>query len=363
MACLCHCNRPAFTLLELILASATATILIGGLATSVFIATRAYDDADGQIAREIAAASVIEDICAEMSVARRFSERSSTAVTFTVPDRDDDGFDETIRYSWSGVANTDLTKQYNQNTPETILANVHSVNFEYFVRSLEGVQEPIFFIPGVTMEGFSDKQDKSAQSIVFVAPDGAREGDLLIAAAAVNGDSAGALREQKLPEWSLLSAESHDGRVTLGIWWRIAGRDLASSKPLELPIETSVYSWTMAFRGFDPQTPIESLGVNAGSSYSPAAPDGETQAALGLLLRIGAFRNAAIFADEPGLQNHIPITMKGAEGVSGGAGYQTIHESRLFDKASFSLWSKEPYVAASIVIAAQTEPTQSGNGP
>ena len=41
---------------------------------------------------------------ADLQLATGFTERTTKAATFTVPDRDGDSKPETLRYAWSGVA-------------------------------------------------------------------------------------------------------------------------------------------------------------------------------------------------------------------------------------------------------------------
>ena len=59
------------------------------------------------------------------------SERSTNAITLSVPDRDADGVSEDIRYSWSGTAGASIYRQYNAQTALPVLDNVHVFQLGY----------------------------------------------------------------------------------------------------------------------------------------------------------------------------------------------------------------------------------------
>ena len=92
--------RPrGFTLVELVIAIATSSLLMAGMMSAIFLAIRSADtNTDTSLA--VSGSLVLEDIAAELRDAVYFKQRTATAVMFAVPDRDSDGDVETIRYSW-----------------------------------------------------------------------------------------------------------------------------------------------------------------------------------------------------------------------------------------------------------------------
>lgn len=70
------------------------------------------------------------DLLADIQLAQSFSENTTTAVTFTVPDRNGDNNPETIRYAWSGNAGDPLTRQYNSGAVVTVAENVHTFHID-----------------------------------------------------------------------------------------------------------------------------------------------------------------------------------------------------------------------------------------
>ena len=102
----------------------------------MYIATMAFDESDSRAAKANASARIVDQMMAEMQYATRFTERTSTAVTFHLPDRDGDGDEETIRYAWSGASGAPLTKQFNGGPAATLIDAVESLNFDYMTKSL-----------------------------------------------------------------------------------------------------------------------------------------------------------------------------------------------------------------------------------
>ena len=128
-------RRAGFTLIEMLVSIAIMTVLVVGIASAIMLATHAAEGA-GQPAALADAARVIDQITAELAVALSFSERTSTVVTFTVPDRDSDDAPETIRYAWSGVDGDPLTRQYNGGATQPIVQNVHYFCVSYLLKTL-----------------------------------------------------------------------------------------------------------------------------------------------------------------------------------------------------------------------------------
>ena len=122
--------RGGYTLLELVVASAGATFLIVGLASSVYIASQAVDPSSSPGNATIQGDSALSDLMADLRLATSFSETTPTAITFSVPDRDNDTNPETIRYAWSGTPGDPLTRQYNGGAAAVVVENVHDFSLD-----------------------------------------------------------------------------------------------------------------------------------------------------------------------------------------------------------------------------------------
>jgi hypothetical protein len=114
------------------------TILLGGLASALHIAGQALPGEDSPVMRTLTCSRVVNRLADELACATHFSERTANAVTFTVPDRDGDGFCERIRYAWDGSAKNfgPIMRTYNEGEPVKIASDVHEFNLDYQTKSL-----------------------------------------------------------------------------------------------------------------------------------------------------------------------------------------------------------------------------------
>lgn len=135
-----------FTLVELVVSMAIMSILMIGLASAVVIVGKAMPERTSLGLRLATAAQIADQIAQELRTALWIREHASTSVEFSVPDRDGDGLPERIRYAWSGVAGTPLTRQYNGGNAVNVASDVYYFNLDYFTTSRSET------IPGAPVE-------------------------------------------------------------------------------------------------------------------------------------------------------------------------------------------------------------------
>jgi len=141
--CLCpNPRRKGMTLIELVVSASILSILAGAVGSTILIATRAAQVSAGAASEWPDATEAIDQIRADLEVAIGFTERTDTAATFTVPDRNGDGAPETLRYAWSEIAGDPLLYQYNGGSPRTIARNVYDFNLSYLLRTVAGTCSP-----------------------------------------------------------------------------------------------------------------------------------------------------------------------------------------------------------------------------
>lgn len=153
-------SRSGYTFLELLVASALGSVLLGGMASAVYIASQAMDIDDGNAADKMANTRAIDQILRDVRHATAFTERTATAMTFAVPDRDGDGASETIRYAWAGSPGDPLTYELNGSSGEPLVTNVGVLDFGYITRLMTapaidgGTSAPtILFVSGQPADG------------------------------------------------------------------------------------------------------------------------------------------------------------------------------------------------------------------
>ena len=130
--------RPGFTMLELVVSVAVASVLIVGLSASVVLAMRAGDSSVGPFSSSHSGAQAVLELTRDLQDAVNVndSQCTQTSVEFTVPDRNGDGASETIRYAWSGTPGDPLLRTMNLGTAEVIAANITSLELTHLTRTV-----------------------------------------------------------------------------------------------------------------------------------------------------------------------------------------------------------------------------------
>ncbi len=127
--------RGGYSLIELVIGLAASVVLMGGMASAVAVSTRSLSLADtGSGARAIST-DVQRDFMADLQRATGFTERTASAITFSVPDRNGDGRPEKLRYAWAG-AGSPLTLQMNDGTVQNLATNVQQFGLSYRTKAI-----------------------------------------------------------------------------------------------------------------------------------------------------------------------------------------------------------------------------------
>ncbi|MGE0482020.1 MAG: type II secretion system protein J [Phycisphaerae bacterium] len=128
-------GRRGFTLVELMLAMSVAAILVGAVAAALFVAGQALPNRQTPAQAALAAATAVNELADDLALATSFSERTATAMTWVVPDRNGDEAPESIRYAWDGVSGGKLTRAVNGAAPQVVLVNVGTLALAFDVTS------------------------------------------------------------------------------------------------------------------------------------------------------------------------------------------------------------------------------------
>lgn len=126
-----HRRSNALTLIELVVSVAITSILVGGLVSAVVLATRALPEDIGGRDTVTMAGALVDQMADELSTAQHVYEATATAIKFSVPDRDNDGVDEVLRYTWSGTAGDALQREYNGSAASDVVLDVHEFSLMY----------------------------------------------------------------------------------------------------------------------------------------------------------------------------------------------------------------------------------------
>lgn len=354
-------SRPAaYTLVELVISSAIATILVGGMTSSIYLASQALDVTEDTTTNHSRTTRALDQLVRDLRHAREFTERTSTAMTFTVPDRDGDGHRETLRYAWSGTSGDPITFAMNDEAGVDLVEDVTAVNFDYLERTLEAREVDLDTTPLVMYEGYADARLTYNNTALSVAlPADTAEGDLLVACLVTDGNTTAAM-DIPAGGWTSLGTTCESDAVTLGVWWKIAGASEANPVAFTWTGSEQAYGWIVRITGHDPITPIHASSIAQGQVDDPATPSIATSVGDCLILRVGAFDDNDIdVPGDVGMTDHTTIVMRssnsGTGTCSGGAAYTNKGPSGVTGEAHFNAGGYEQYVTATIAIAPPPE--------
>jgi prepilin-type N-terminal cleavage/methylation domain-containing protein len=127
----------AFTLLEMAMSMVIVSILALACTSVVRLATRLGNPSvsTDPASLAVSARSAMDQINADLKMATSITSRSASSITFTVPDRNNDGLPETITYAWAGVGSP-ITRQYNGGAIVSIADNVQNFNLSFLDKTV-----------------------------------------------------------------------------------------------------------------------------------------------------------------------------------------------------------------------------------
>lgn len=123
--------RRGFSLVELVLAAALMAVLLGSMVSVFMVTLCAVPGTSGAAPSISAAAGALTQVAEELRTATSFSLRTGNIVVFTVPDRNGDGVEDTVRYAWSGAPGGPLIRTGRGGVTTTIATNVHAFSLTY----------------------------------------------------------------------------------------------------------------------------------------------------------------------------------------------------------------------------------------
>lgn len=116
--------------MELVVALALSALVLAGLQSVLLMAFKAVPDKT-QTVTPIEQARAMDRLRADLLCATVIRSAASRALEFSVPDRDGDGAEDTITYSWSGNAGATLLRSFNGGPPEALTGAVAQMKFAY----------------------------------------------------------------------------------------------------------------------------------------------------------------------------------------------------------------------------------------
>jgi hypothetical protein len=304
-------RRNGLTLIEMVIALLSSGMLVAGLASALYISTQALPPVESVSRQGATASIVLYDFMTDVSLAMSFSERTSNAITFTVPDRDGDSLVETIRYAWSGTAGDPLTYEYNGGTAAVLADDVQAFNLDALTRELLAEGSTATEAQEVVMEEFTPA--KAATNVATIAmdkPTGTTGGNLLVAFLSLDGNAFASLNAPS--GWTLI----HKGpqgvspiNQTFGVWWKIATASEPSTYSFTWTPTEQAYGGIMRFTGHDATNPINASAAQSGpGTLTAPSPAVTTSVANAMVVRLSSSDGAALPIQATSLTGHTYIT-------------------------------------------------------
>jgi type II secretory pathway pseudopilin PulG len=353
----CRSRRHGYTLVELLVTLGTGSIVLAGLSSTLYISSQTLRTDSTATSDGSRSALALSQLTSDLRLALDFTERSSTAATFTVPDRTGDGAVDTIRYSWAGT-DSPLLYQFNGGTAVTLIATVKQFSMTGLTRT---VAATTCALPATIVAYAAPPEGKAATaatSVTVNAPVGLAPGHFMLAAAVVDADATTTLSAPA--GWTLVGRiKDSTNTVTTGVWWKFATASEASSYQFTWTGSRKAYAWITRFTGVEPSAPINVSSTTAGASASstPSSPSVTTTVANAMVVRIGGFDDGDVNVDNAGVSGHTTLTADESDAgasatnpVSGAAAYVLRASAGSTGTANFTLAASEEFVTFTIAL-------------
>lgn len=117
-------QRNGFSLVELVLACALLALLLAAGGGAVGLAKRAARSS--VVDRSMSLSAALDDLTSDLGCSLQIQSLQPNSIDFFVPDRNGDGEEELIEYSWSGTSGAPLLRTINGGDPEILVSGMHS---------------------------------------------------------------------------------------------------------------------------------------------------------------------------------------------------------------------------------------------
>lgn len=130
----------AFTLVELVLACALLALLLTAGRGAILLASKSARSIPAD--QSVTLSTALNQVSADILSATQVYAISANSIGLIVPDRNGDGEDESIEYTWSGTAGAPLTRTQNSGNAEPIVASMQSFAISTVERTITVPGQP-----------------------------------------------------------------------------------------------------------------------------------------------------------------------------------------------------------------------------
>lgn len=341
--------RRGVQILEMVMSLTTASMLVAGIATSVFLASEGREIAIQSQMGTSQTQAGLDQLRQDLAEAKTFYSRSATGATFTVEDRNGDGSDETLQYNWStggalmyydpyagGISITDnldhFEMTWRSNAPQESASAV----------TFDPVGQYVF-------QSFTNNDGSllGSTSLNMSLPNTYQSGDLLVAVVAVDGDQAGSITASS--PWTKIGEVNKTSDLSLAAFYCF------------YPSGNVNFSWNSwdhchaviaHFSAPGTSGSVDGIVVNQGNSSTPEAPTITANHANSLVFRVLAVEQVVILDDSTNFPGHMPLLYRTRALVGPGlaVAYRNFASSGSIPAGNFHLSESKDFCSATVVI-------------
>jgi hypothetical protein len=339
----------------MMVALGSASVLMVGLSSALFIAAQGLDLDQGASASRGRADAVVGRMLADARTATRYRSVAPTAIEFDVADRTGDGATDRLRYEWNGVVGGPLTRTLNGGSPVTLLRDVRALTFGSTTRVVTAQNvtgTPLTVSPMIWSQG-SPSTAIGATSLALTTPAMVVPGDLMIAMLATTQEQT----TVTAAGWTELcyAENGNNTKLRLSVWQRTASISEPNSHTWYWPLAADAIGGIIAVSNHSPTAAVSPTGVAPEAGFH--GPNATCASASivqnnSIVMRLGAFDGKTVNSDPSG------CTRLWAQNVSSiltaGWVYSTPQSAGTTGTAQFNLNGPSQYATITMVITPRT---------
>ncbi len=310
-------DGAGFSLLELIMTLAAASLLLAGLASSVRISTRTLRNVNDTTRCDPLGA--MERLHEDANVALRLTNITSNQFSLTIPDRNGDGNSETVHYR---VSSNQLQRAENSNTYYPTGLTTTGLSFGTQSSSSTSITPYTDPAGRVTLKAYSSQRLASKTNQLSLAlPDATTAGDLLLYAVLVQTNQTSNFAITGT--WQNLANQRFGSAITMNVGYRFATASEPTSYTASWAGNMAACGYVLRFSGANSASPIASSQARSNAAAYPQAGtpnepylSAVTSAGNLTVVRFIGFDRDALIGSTSGLSRQVHLPLLESSGTS-----------------------------------------------
>lgn len=349
-------SRRGIQLLELIVSLSTASILVAGIGTSIFLATKSQQIAVDEQTHASRADLALNRLRSDLAELKSIDSRSETAARFTVADRDGDGSDELIEYKWEGAGSPVQYSNvsgswWDMTEPVEKFALTWRTNPPQLLAPSAAALDPPgqYLFQLETYNGTGGLLNSGSTSVSVPVPATHQTGDLLLAAIVVEGDQSDSIAVTGT--WTKIFEENYDPQLSLAAFYTFDPN--ASSADFSWASTRKSQAAIAHFTKPSGAATLDSFDVGQGISQTPIAPTVLAANDNSLVIRILGTDQTYAPMEATNMPGHTPIIFRSRliSAPALGIAFRSYPTAGAIPASTFGLAEGTNYVAATVVFS------------